>query len=72
VLNPRKSPPDAWTPWKLGQWQRHLFENLTGASEKSPGPSQREKQLADKVEHRKARLARKDSVIAEISAEYVH
>jgi transposase len=54
------------------QWQRHLFENLAGAFERAPGHSpSREKQLADKVEHLEARLARKDAVIAEISAEYV-
>lgn len=54
------------------QWQRQMFENLAGAFEKaSNGPSLREKRLADKVEHLEARLARKDSVIAEISAEYV-
>lgn len=55
------------------QWQRQMFENLAGAFEKTlgSGPSQRERQLADKVEHLEARLVRKDSVIAEISAEYV-
>lgn len=54
------------------QWQRCLFDNLAGAFERVPGNgSSREKQLADKVEHLEARLARKDSVIAEISAEYV-
>ena len=54
-------------------WQRQLFENLAGAFEAAAGasPSRREKQLADKVEHLEAKLARKDSVIAEISAEYV-
>ena len=55
------------------QWQRQMFENLAGAFEKASdhGPSQREKRLTEKVEHLEARLARKDSVIAEISAEYV-
>lgn len=54
-------------------WQRLLFDNLAGAFEPSSGqgPSQREKQLASRVEQLEARLARKDSVIAEISAEYV-
>lgn len=55
------------------QWQRLLFDNLAGALEPSSrqSPSQREKLLTAKVEHLEARLARKDSVIAEISAEYV-
>jgi hypothetical protein len=55
------------------QWQRHLFENLAGAFETPAGSevSQWEKQLAQKVEHLEARLARKDAVIAEISGEYV-
>lgn len=60
-------------PSVLYQWQRHLFENMVGAFEGTAGTgaSQREKQLAQKVEHLEAKLARKDSVIAEISAEYV-
>ena len=55
------------------QWQRLAAENLAGALEKSDGngASKREQQLAAKVEHLEAKLARKDSVIAEISAEYV-
>lgn len=54
------------------QWQRALFDNLAGAFERAPSNvSSREKQLADKVERLEARLARKDTVIAEISAEYV-
>lgn len=54
-------------------WQRLLFENLAGAFESSTGngTSQREKLLATKVEQLEAKLARKDSVIAEISSEYV-
>ena len=60
-------------PSVLYQWQRHLFENMAGALEGVPatGASQRERQLVHKVEHLEAKLARKDSVIAEISAEYV-
>src|SRR5580693_553269 len=60
-------------PSVLYQWQRHLFENLAGAFEAAAGVgvSQRERQLAHKVEHLEAKLAHKDSVIAEISAEYV-
>jgi transposase len=54
------------------QWQRLAVENLADALEKTGnGASQREQQLAAKVEHLEAKLARKDSVIAEISAEYV-
>lgn len=55
------------------QWQRLLFDNLAGALEKAPasGPSQKEKKLGERIEFLEARLARKDSVIAEISAEYV-
>jgi transposase-like protein len=54
-------------------WQRQLFDNLAAAFDTTAGasPSQREKQLAARVELLQARLARKDSVIAEISAEYV-
>lgn len=60
-------------PSVLYQWQRHLFENMVGAFEATAGAgaSQREKLLAQKVETLEAKLARKDSVIAEISAEYV-
>ena len=60
-------------PSVLYQWQRHLFENMAGAFEEAAGTgaSQREKLLAQKVETLEAKLARKDSVIAEISAEYV-
>jgi transposase-like protein len=54
-------------------WQRLLFDNLTGAFDNQPGQgaSKREKHLAARVEQLEARLARKDTVIAEISAEYV-
>ena len=54
-------------------WQRQLFENLGVALEGTAGngTSQREKQLTAKVEQLEAKLARKDSVIAEISEEYV-
>ena len=60
-------------PSVLYQWQRHLFENMAGAfqSDAGTGASSREKQLAQRVETLEAKLARKDSVIAEISAEYV-
>jgi transposase-like protein len=60
-------------PSLLYQWQRQLFENMAGAFEAaaSNGASQRERRLAEKVEHLEGRLARKDTVIAEITAEYV-
>ena len=46
-------------PSVLYQWQRQLFENLAGAFEGAAGGkvSQRERQLAQKVEHLEARLA---------------
>jgi transposase len=60
-------------PSVLYTWQRQLFENLAGAFEGADGgrSSQRERQLAQQVERLEAKLARKDSVIAEISGEYV-
>jgi transposase len=61
-------------PSVLYLWQRHLFENLAGAFERQPGSgvSQRERQqLVQRIEQLEAKLARKDSVIAEISEEYV-
>lgn len=55
------------------QWQRQAMENLSGAlaAPVSAGHGRREKELAAKVEHLEARIVTKDSVIAEISAEYV-
>jgi transposase len=56
------------------QWQRQLFENLAGAFSTpatSNGPSKREKEQAQELAHLKARLVKKDEVIAEISEEYV-
>jgi transposase len=56
------------------QWQRHVFENLAGALAPSGGgsaASKREKELASEVAKLKARLGKRDEVIAEISAEYV-
>lgn len=62
-------------PSVLYEWQRTVFENL-GAAFESSGTEQvarqREKrELAAKVEVLETRLAKKDAVIAEISAEYV-
>ena len=55
------------------QWQRQLFENLAGAfaTPASEGPSKREKELVAKTKELETKLAKKDNVIAEISAEYV-
>lgn len=54
-------------------WQRQMLENLAASlSGRAPdGPSRREKELAGEVTKLKERLLKKDSVIAEISAEYV-
>lgn len=55
------------------EWQRQLFENLAGAftTPASEGPGKREKELVAKTQQLEAKLAKKDNVIAEISAEYV-
>jgi transposase-like protein len=55
------------------QWQRQVHDNLAGAltTPAAAGPSKREKELAAEVARLKERLAKKDGVIAEISAEYV-
>lgn len=60
-------------PSVLYQWQNQVFDNLAGAFDAASGTaaSQREKQLTEKIQYLESRLARKDSVIAEISAEYV-
>lgn len=56
-------------------WLRQVHENLAGAlaspAPAANGPSKREKELAVENAQLKARLAKKDGVIAEISAEYV-
>ncbi len=56
------------------QWQRTLFANA-GTALDAPaaagGKTPRERELEKKLEALEARLARKDAVIAEISAEYV-
>jgi transposase-like protein len=56
------------------QWLRQVHDNLGGAlvaAAPVPEPSKRERELAAKVAHLEERLAKKDGVIAEISAEYV-
>lgn len=54
------------------QWQRQVYDNLAGAltAPAPAGPSRREKDLAAEVAQLKAKLAKKDGVIAEIAAEY--
>lgn len=54
------------------QWQRQVHDNLAGAmtAPAPAGPSRREKELAAEVAQLKAKLAKKDGVIAEIAAEY--
>jgi transposase len=55
------------------QWQRQVLENLAGAfsTPASEGPSKREKELVAKTKELEARLAKKDYVIAEVTAELV-
>ena len=52
-------------------WLQQLFERAPKVFEIDPGAPSREKQLEKKVEALEQRLAKKDGVIAEISAEYV-
>ena len=54
-------------------WQKQLFEKLEVAVEATSGRRHAgpEKALKERVELLEAKLARKDSVIAEISEEYV-
>jgi transposase-like protein len=56
------------------QWQRQAMENLASAlSGPAPsGPSVRERELGKQVARLQERVAKKDAVIAEISAEYVN
>jgi transposase-like protein len=55
------------------QWLRQAQDNLAAALTVSVpnGPSKREKELAARVAQLEARLAKKDAVIAEVSAEFV-
>ena len=54
-------------------WQRQLFENAEKAlgAPKNDGASSREKELEARIAQLEAKLAKKDSIIAEISGEYV-
>jgi transposase-like protein len=55
------------------QWMRQVFDNLGAAlgPAVSNEASRREKELTAKTKALEAKLAKKDNVIAEISAEYV-
>lgn len=52
-------------------WQSQAFENLGGALQPAVTTSSREKELERENEALKAKLTKKDNVIAEISEEYV-
>lgn len=55
------------------EWQRQALENLAAAltpPAAATGPSRREKELTAEVVQLKAKLTKKDGVIAEIAAEY--
>lgn len=61
-------------PSVLYGWQRHLLENMATALEpdrRRRPHDNREAKLESKIEALEAKLAKKDSVIAEISEEYV-
>lgn len=54
-------------------WLRQLMENMGAALAPAPKDmDRRERQLTKKVEELEAKIAKKDGVIAEISAEYVY
>jgi transposase len=52
-------------------WQTQLFERAPLALSAPKPAASRERQLEEKIAALEAKLAKKDSVIAEISAEYV-
>lgn len=52
-------------------WQRQLMENAPSALDGPKRPPSREKELEERIAQLEAKLARKDSIIAEISEEYV-
>ena len=53
------------------QWQRQLLDHAAKALEPQRGLGRSEKKLESKIEALETRLRRKDSVIAEISEEFV-
>lgn len=59
-------------PSVLYQWHRQLLDNASAALRPQKGQASRhEKQLVTRINALEARLQKKDSVIAEISSEYV-
>jgi transposase len=60
-------------PSMLYTWQKAILEHAARAFDATAerGRSGREAELAKRVEQLEAKLARKDSIIAEISGEYV-
>ena len=52
-------------------WQRQLMENAPAALDGPKRPASREKELEERVAQLEAKLAKKDSITAEISEEYV-
>jgi len=52
-------------------WQRDLLEAAPALFAREPRAASREKELEQEVAALKARLAKKDTVIAEVSEEYV-
>ena len=56
------------------RWQKQVFDNLTGAFEEKRGKrsvKNRESSLEHQIHTLKAKLAKKDTVIAEVSEEFV-
>ena len=53
------------------EWQRRFFEKGHLAFVDNAGPSRKEQELEQRVAALEARLVKKDSVIAEVSQEYV-
>ena len=56
-------------PTVFYRWQKEFFENGAAAFERRPDG--RERKLEEKVEHLQAKLAQKDSVMAELLEEHV-
>jgi transposase len=55
------------------QWQRQVLENLAGAfsTTADDSPSKRRKELVARTKELEAKLAKKDNMIAEVTAELV-
>ena len=57
------------SPTLFYEWQKHFFEN--GAAAFSKDSDGEKRQLEKKVEQLEARITKKDSVIAEVTTEFV-